>query len=327
MRFSSSPVRATLTLTLLVGAVPVGQAAAQSLTIVTFNAEFLTRPRVHIKFGLPFNLANADPAVVAQWNQPGFRDQRFNEAAQAVAQVIASIDADVVAMTEVGNDADVAELVAEIQALGVAYPHTAVCGCTDHTTAQHVAVLSKIPLSNAVPALPGREHYYEELDDPNTEEDTGISKGMRVTFAAEGQDFHLYVLHLASERFGHEQDQQRISQASIVRRHYLPRLQTGAHVIVTGDLNDGRGQPALRRIRGFDDIEGDLIQTGNVEYFDAGQEGTRWTYAFQGVRNQIDHILLSRSIRESWRIDTMVPDQTDPLASDHRPLIVTLELR
>lgn len=32
-----------------------------------------------MKFGLPFNLANADPAVIAQWNQPGFRDQRFNQ--------------------------------------------------------------------------------------------------------------------------------------------------------------------------------------------------------------------------------------------------------
>lgn len=318
-------VRRVLLLAFLVGLVCADHALAQDLTIATFNTEFLTRPKVHLKFGLPFNINSASATEVAQWNQPGFRDQRFNQAAQAVAQVIANIDADVVALTEVGDDTDVAELVTEITALGVAYPHISVCDCTDNTTSQHVAVLSKFPLTGVVSIIPGREHYYGELDDAESEGDTGISKGMRVTFAVAGQDYHLYVVHLASERGGHEQDQQRISQASIVRRHYLPLLRAGEHVIVAGDLNDWRSQPAIRRIRGFDDIDADLIQTGNVEFFEDGQESTRWTYEFQGVRNQIDHILVSKSVSDVWDIHTTVPDQTDGLASDHRPLVVTLE--
>lgn len=187
--------------------------SAQSLTVATFNAEFLTRPRVHLKFDLPFTLTGTD---LATWNTAGFRDARFAEAVAAVAQVIAGIDADVVALTEVGNDLDVAELVAAIGVLGVAYDHTAVCDCTDHSTQQHVAVLSKLALSGVLTIIPGREHYYEELDDPESENDTGISKGMRVTFATQGQDFHLYVVHLASERGGHEQDQQRRLRSSAV---------------------------------------------------------------------------------------------------------------
>lgn len=299
-------------------------ALAEDFKIATFNTEFLTRPKVHIKFGFAFRLENADQVT---WNAAGFRDQKFGEAASAVASVIARIDADVIALTEVGNPTDVAELNTRIGALGVTYPHIANCDCTDHTTQQHVAVLSKIPFVEVLTRIPGREHYYEELDDADTEQDTGLSKAMRVSFQTQGQTINLYVAHLASERGGHEQDQQRIAQASIVRRHYLPGLSGGEHIIVAGDLNDDRGQPTLQRIRGLEDIWGDLIQTGNARYFSNQSLGDRWTYEFMGVRNQIDHILISRSlILASSDIFAEVPDQPDPFASDHRPFVLTIDL-
>ena len=85
-------------------------AQAETLTIATFNTEFLTRPKVHVKFGLDFNLSKEPQAVQDQWAAQGFRDQRFAEAAAAVAAVIANVNADVIALTEVGNLTDVAEL-------------------------------------------------------------------------------------------------------------------------------------------------------------------------------------------------------------------------
>ncbi len=48
---------------------------AADLTIATFNAEFLTRPRVHVKFGFPFTLNAADAET---WDAPGYRDERFH---------------------------------------------------------------------------------------------------------------------------------------------------------------------------------------------------------------------------------------------------------
>ena len=311
---------------LLFAALGLASAAhAETLTIATFNAEFLTRPKVHLKFGLPFNLTGTDRTT---WNQAGFRDQKFAEAAAAVAQVVAGIDADVVALTEVGNATDVAELNAAIGAIGVNYPHSAVCSCTDTTTRQHVAVLSKFPIGQPLQAIPGREGYYKELDDPETEADTGLSKGMQVQIMAHGKTFHLYVIHLSSERGGHEQDAQRIAQASIVRRHSLELINQGAHVIVAGDLNDRRGQPALRRIRGLDDMWPDLIQTGGVKFFATNALDTRWTYTFQGVRNQLDHVLVSRSIKDASRsITASTVAHDNALASDHRPLVVVLDLR
>lgn len=323
-----------LLLTVLIALFFAGSALAETITIATFNAEFLTRPKVHIKFGLPFKMSNASQAQKATWNQPGFRDQKFGEAANAVAEVVHSLNADVVALTEVGDESDVNELNQAISTLGTDYLHVAVCECTDGTTKQRVAVLSKFPFTDIRPSLTGREGYYEELDDAESEKDTGISKGLRVSFQAHGQAIDLYVIHLASERGGHEQDQQRVAQASIVRRHTMARLindADGEHVIVAGDLNDHPAQPALRRIRGMDDIWPDLIQTGAARYFDDDKLGTRWTYEFMGKRNQIDHILLSQSVKRATKkskgIQTLVVDHGNELASDHRALVVKLNLR
>ncbi len=108
---------------------------AAEFTVTTFNAEFLTRPKVHIKFGLPFDLNATDQAT---WAAPGFRDTKFAEAAAAVAGVVADINADVVVLTEVGDETDVTELNAAIGSLGVSYPHAEVCACTDTATRQNV---------------------------------------------------------------------------------------------------------------------------------------------------------------------------------------------
>jgi endonuclease/exonuclease/phosphatase family metal-dependent hydrolase len=274
-------------------------AAAEPVTIATFNVEFLTRPKVHVKFGLPFNLSDASPAEQAEWAVPVHRDQKFNEAAKTVAKVIAEIDADVLALVEVGDRADADELKAEIGGHGMTYNHVAVCDCTDSLTQQHVAVLSKLPLSDIVPAILGREHYDLEIDEPEEEDDTGISKGMRVTFQAANQQFLLYVLHLSSEVGGHEKDAQRLAQASIIRRHYLPALNAAQHVIVAGDLNADRGDPTLRRIQGRDDIWEDLIQTGHYSFFEKAQQSTRWSYEFRGIRKQLDHVLISQSVKDA----------------------------
>ena len=72
----------------------------------------------------------------------------------------------------------------------------------------------------------------------------------------------------------------------------------------------------------------DLIQTGGIKFFDQNALDTRWTYQFQGVRQQIDHILVSYSIKDATRkIAARTVTHNRPLASDHRPLVVELDLR
>lgn len=299
--------------------------ADHRLTVATFNCEFLTRPKVHMKFGEPFDLP---PQRQEAWNQPGYRDRKFHEAAKAVAKLIQEIDADVIGLVEVGDQRDVLELLEEVRNLGLDYPYWKVGGPVEERTYQNTAVFSKFELRELVSPIPGREAYDSELDDPEAERWTGVRKGLRVTFTAHAQTFHLYVLHLTSERGGHDADARRIAEASIVRRHYLPLLIKGEHLIVMGDLNDRRNEPAIRRIRGRDDIQPDLIQTGRYQYFERDELDTRWTYNFRGTLNQIDHVLLSESIEAHCRrIRARTINHGAPLVSDHLPFIVELSLR
>ena len=297
-----------------------------SFSIATFNAEFLTRPKVHRKFGHTFNL---NKAARRTWEQEGYRDKKFATATVAVAEFIATnLPADVLILTEVGNADDVGELQAVLKKKGIPYRYAQVCKCSDNVTRQHVAVLSRFQLFDIQPRVPGREGYYKELDDAESESHTGISKGMIVRFKASSRTFRLYAVHLASESGGHEKDAQRLAQASILRRHIIEALNAGEHVIVAGDLNDRRGESPLRRVRGLDDIGPDLIQTGHSRYFADGDEDKRWTYSYDGQRQQIDHILLSRSIvKSAKRIQTRAGPTPEDLVSDHRPLVVRLELR
>lgn len=306
-----------------------------TLRIATFNCQFLERSKVHTKFGLPFDEKLFTPAQLATWT-PEHRLARLQQASLATAAVIKRINADVIALVEVGPPADIEVLRAALQTLGVDYAHVAVCDSADTATHQHVAVFSRRAFAYVERKIPGRELYYREEDDPESEDDTGISKGLRVGLKVNDQLIHLFVTHLISERGGAESDAQRIAQASLIRRNYLPLLQRGQHVIVAGDLNEHTNQPTLRRIRGFDDIEADLLQTGAAKYFDPQKLDTRWTSTYLGVREQVDHILISGSLKdatlpggirtETLEVTEQVADTNRP-ASDHRALAVTLEFR
>ncbi len=286
-----------------------------TLSVATLNCEFLSLKFVHVKFGLPFDGRSWSASQRETWLQSGYRRARYAEAVEATAAAVKRIDADVIVLTEVSRVAirdgefvtpnDLTVLHAALQDV---YPHMAHGDSADKATAQNVAVFSKRPFTSTSTTIPGREGYYGELDDVESEMDTGVTKGMSVTLEVDGRPLHLYAVHLKSERGGHESDEQRIAQASIVRRNYLPHLLKGEHVMVVGDLNDRRGQPTIRRMRGFDDVQPDLLQTGGPFFFNKKDSETsdefnerareHWTYEYLGRRQQIDHVLVSRSIKE-----------------------------
>jgi acid phosphatase len=305
--------------------------AADELVLGTFNCEFLLPAKVHMKYGLPFDL---EPEDAETWSRPGYRQQQYDKAVAAVAKYLVSLDADILVLTEVGSRQEVEPLVVSLERQGQPYPHWEVCDSADENTGQHVAVLSRRPFTtvrhDGVAHIPGRKTYDTELDDADKELETIVEKGMHVRFKAGGRPVNLIGLHLKSERGGHESDAKRVAQASIVRRYYLPLLRKGEHVIVAGDLNDHRGQPSMRRIRGRDDIDEDLYQTGSPLFFQGDRWRAlsyRWTQSYQGVRSQVDHILLSPSIVDACGlegVEPIFPLQRDSFVSDHRPVLTRL---
>jgi endonuclease/exonuclease/phosphatase family metal-dependent hydrolase len=300
---------------------------AETLRLATLNCEFLVLRKIHMKYGYPFTLRKASDK--RKWAPLAYRQAKLDDAIKVVAKEVAAIHATVIVLTEVGTDKTVVKLKRQVQALGVNYPHHFTCKSSDTATGQHVAVLAKVPLSNRLSKIPGKKFYQPESDD-SEEALTSVSKGLMTSFQFAGNKINLYAVHLTSERGGGEADAKRIAQASIIRRHYLPKLKNKEHVVVVGDLNDKRVDPTLRRVRGLDDIYEDLVQTGNKRYFAKKDIAERWTYQFNGVKNQIDHILPSWSLINAAKVRASVYQPTGKLpgnfrVTDHRSLIVEFD--
>jgi endonuclease/exonuclease/phosphatase family metal-dependent hydrolase len=265
-----------------------------------------------------------------QWTTE-YRRLKFEAAIENVADQIKKINADVIGLTEVGNRQEVAQLVEAVRKKGLNYSYWVVGKSHDTATGQHVAFLSKYELTDIEYDFEERGIYFTESDFDQTD-DTGISKGMKATIRIKDEFIHLFLLHLKSERGGEDSDQKRIMQAEIARRQIIPYLQQNKHVIVMGDFNCEKRHPVLRTLRGFEDINSELIQTGDHYYFD--NFDTRWTYNYKGQKEQIDHILLSLSFKKwcknnnpkqnKWGIKSLIEPTPKPTTSDHNAFIVEL---
>ncbi|QCK15445.1 endonuclease/exonuclease/phosphatase family protein [Mangrovivirga cuniculi] len=287
--------------------------------IATFNCEFLVEKTIHVKYSLPFRLSDTSQDIRDQWTDQ-FRSKKFNEATIEVAKYIHTLDADIIGLQEVGQEEEVSLLIDKLDSLGTNYSHSVVCFSRDNITGQRAAILSKFPIIESKDQLDGRSYYFTEPDRDQTD-DTGVSKGLKATIDIDGDTIDFYVLHLKSERGGAESDYQRLGQASIVRRYVLESLAENKNVIVMGDLNSEKRHPVILRIRGFDDIYEELIQSGDDEYFE--DKTTRNTYTYLGTQEQLDHILLSHSLR---KFDTMIIPTRDDFISDHNAVVVDIDL-
>ena len=63
-------------------------ANAQEITIATFNAEFLNKSRVHIKFGKQFDISRESKKEQRFWEDEENRTTKLKEASANVAQLI-----------------------------------------------------------------------------------------------------------------------------------------------------------------------------------------------------------------------------------------------
>ncbi len=298
--------------------------SAQEITVATFNAEFLNKSRVHIKYGKRFDIKRESKEVQKFWENDTNRTAKLKEASSNVAKMIKRMNADILTLTEVGGKDDLKVLINELNKIGVKYDYWEVCDCKDNFTQQHVAILSKFPIKNVQHEIKGTAIYLKEADG-DSEDETEISKGLKATVTINKKDIEVFVFHLKSERGGFDSDAKRIAQASIARRAIIKSLNEGKKVIVTGDLNSEKKSPSLYRIRGFDDVYEELIQTGNSRFFK--NTDIRWTYNYRGEREQIDHILVSSNLANKKGIKTSILETGDDKISDHNPVIVKIKLK
>ena len=283
---------------------------AKNVTFATFNTFWL------------FD----DQQPMKQWwlKQRGKNKQTYDEALTLVAKAISKTKADVIALQEIENLEVLSNLNKKLKNYNSSYKYLWISQTGDDFTGQNVALLSRHPQfknSMVVTAYPKEIEYYLTEKDRGSERETGLSKALRVDLEIEKSVYSVFVFHLKSQSGGINADQKRLAQATIVRRITQPLISQGENVLIMGDLNADRGSPSLLRIRGFDDIYSGLYQPIYSDKF----KGDKWTYKYKGRAKQLDHILISNSVKNKIRKGHINYDHSYS-TSDHYPLILTLDL-
>jgi endonuclease/exonuclease/phosphatase family metal-dependent hydrolase len=235
---------------------------------------------------------------------------------QALREVIRSINADVLALQEMGPMPFLKELQEDLASEGLDYPYVVLMEAAD--PARHVAVLSRLPWEEVI--------AHDDLDFPYLGERFAVKRGLlEIVFRApDGEPWHLFVVHLKSRWTEHAEDPQavdrRTREAQAARDRIRSRLppQTNPRYIVCGDLNDTRDSAAVRR----------FLQVGGTPLTlllpAADDRGHAWThhYGREDTYQRIDYILPSPAMAEKLGPGGIVVE-SDPkveVASDHRPL-------
>ena len=244
--------------------------------------------------------------------------EQYEAKAKTIAELIETHKANIVGLVEVENR-DVLEKVKSYLADPDDW-HIAFDEGRDTYTGQDVAVLTKFRIvPGSVTNFPDeREVYFVD----GQERDVNPSKILGVELKVDNQPYYILITHLISRRSSN--DPKRLAQATVVRRHAVKAMMAEKNVIVMGDMNDTPTTPVINRVRGFDDIWGDFIQTAN-----AVETADRYTYIHEGQKNLLDHILISPSLRDEFR-NIEKGKQCEIIdvgeLSDHRAILARLRI-
>lgn len=256
------------------------------------------------------------------------RPMKSLEARAKIRAIIKQLDADILALQEVGGPEALEELRTGLVADGVRYDHwERVQGPDPHIS---VAVLSRFPIVARRPhpregfLLLGRRHL---MSRGVLEVDLQPAPNYRLT---------LFSAHLKSRRPVPEANEAELreQEARILREKVDARLALDpkANIIVLGDFNDTKDSKSLRAL--FSRGNESLIDTRPAERGEepladgADADGARrvaWTHYFQkeDTYSRVDYLLISRGLYHEWlREGTYVLRVPGwGIASDHRPLV------
>jgi len=294
------------TLRFLIGFLALAAATAlraETITIATYNVQ---------------NYCLADRMVEGSFRQAYPKPESEKKALRVI---IRSLDADVIALQEVGSKAFLEELQRDLAADGLKYPHAELLEAADAD--RRVAVLSRRPFV-AVGRHTDLTFSYFKSKEP-------VKRGLlEVRFATEGGELTLFVVHLKSRFTDRDDDplsaQRRLGEAVAVRdrvQKLFPEP-TKARYLLVGDCNDGAASRPLKS----------LMQRGSTEIFvrvpAVDSRGEVWSHFYRKEQtySTVDHVLVSPLLKPTVVTGAaLIGDLPDVLeASDHRPLVVKLKL-
>jgi endonuclease/exonuclease/phosphatase family metal-dependent hydrolase len=308
-----------------------------------FTGSAIIHLSVFIALLLPWSPAcSADKTfTIATYNvenylhrKKGTRPAKAPEAKAVIRRCLLAMNADVIALQEMGAPIALLELRDALQAEGLAYPYWE--HVTGWDTNIHLALLSRFPISARRPhtndsfLLQGRRFQ--------------VSRGFAEVDIRVGADysFTLLTAHLKSRRPVPYADEAEFRQqeASLLREKINDRLalDPNANIVVLGDFNDTQDSRPVRTILGRGrrrlidtrpaEKNGDTHPNRNPRY---APRRITWThyYGKEDSYSRVDYLMLSPGMAREW-----VKNETYVLASanwgtgsDHRPLLATFHVQ
>jgi len=275
----------------------------ETLTIATYNVE---------------NYGVAD-----RMTENGYRKEYPKPEAQkeALRKVIRAVDADVWVLQEIGGAEYVRELQRDLRREGTDYPHAAVIEAADE--ARRVAVLSRRAFADVVEHRDLEFRYFGGMEK--------VKRGLiEVRFATAAGEVTLFGVHLKSRYTDRADDPRsairREGEATAIRDAVLRRFPepAKARFLIVGDFNDDRASRALQRMRKRGEVTiAELLPAQD-------SRGEAWTHVYrkEDSYTRVDHVLVSPGLAGAVRGEAARIFDGDGVrdASDHRPVVVTLEL-
>ncbi len=278
-----------------------GVAAGGTLTVATYNVE-------------NYNSAGRMADGVHHDAYPKPETEKV-----ALRAVIRQLDADVLALQEMGGAAYLAELQRDLRHEGLDYPFAVVLEAAGLDPDRHVAVLSKRPFTSVTQHTDLTFKYFGSPEK--------VKRGLlEVRLAAGGTEVTIFVVHLKSKLTERADDPEsalvRAGEAEAVRDRVLKIFPDPAKAkfLIVGDCNAGRTERPLRALL-------DKGKTIITEWLPAADSrGEVWTdfWHQKDTYERIDHALVSPGLRPAV-VAAKISDAPETMkASDHRPVIVTL---
>ena len=287
---------------LALGCLVISFAPGAELTFATYNVENYTA-------------TNRMTSVGYRRDYP-----KSEKSKAALRQVIKRMDADVIVLQEMGPRAYLNELQRDLRSEGVDYPYSYLVEA--HDEVRHVAMLSKQSWL--------RVQSHIDLDFKYFETRETVKRGLlEAVFATPTGAVTLWSMHLKSRYADRKDDpdsvKRRAGEATAIRNFILKQYPdpATARFLILGDFNDVKRSASVRYIK----KRGPLIISRLLAAKDS--RGDHWTYHYHrtDTYSRVDHALVSPGLYDEVKgREARIFDGSDvEAASDHRPLMVTLE--
>ena len=254
------------------------------------------------------------PGSSWQWNPENYRKKLHN-----IAQVIADIGADVIALQEVESAEALKDLKKAAKRAGCYYEYSAFAGAKNTTV--KVALLSKYPIAYAKEIPVSANRKYRAI--------------LEVKLDVQGQPLYLFVNHWKSKS---GPESRRIVSAKALRQ----RLETLGHenaIVLLGDFNSHFEEyKTFKKKRKHNDTDGvtginhilksvtddapvslEALKTCRDCYYNLWYElpeKMRWSHNFFGQKEGLDNMLISAGLHDAKGIEYL-PGSFDRFAPDY----------